>query len=195
MAKKKEFKADKPYSGVLSHLYITGIQRRKLLLWGLYGAVLVLLSVVQDVLLCRVRVLGATTDLVPCAIILISILEGPERGSVFSLVASALYLFSGMAPGVYAMVIITVLSVFGGIIRQGYLQKRFFSVALCVAAATLIYEMGIFLLGLFFGLTTPARVIGFLITAGSSVVVTLALYPLFAGIAGLGGEVWKEKHA
>lgn len=193
MAKKREFKADKPYSGVLSHLYITEKQRRGILLWGLYGAVLVLLSVVQDVLLCRVRILGATTDLVPCAIILISVLEGSERGSVFSLVASAMYLFSGMAPGVYAMVMITALSIFGGIIRQGYLQKRFSSVALCVTAATLLYELGVFLMGLFFGLTTPARVIGFLITAGSSAAVILALYPLFAGIAGLGGESWKEK--
>ena len=72
---------------------------------------LLLISILQDVILCRFRLFGATTDLIPCAIILICIMEGVENGSVFALIASLIYQFSGSAPGMYAMVFITILSV------------------------------------------------------------------------------------
>ena len=71
MAKRNEFKPDKPRSGVLSKLFLTQLQRRSLLKWGIYALLLLVLSVVQDVLLCRVRLFGATTELVPCTIFLI----------------------------------------------------------------------------------------------------------------------------
>ena len=95
MAKKQEFRPDKPSTTLLSHLILTQKQQKTLLKWVFYGAFLVFLSVIQDVLLSQVRLLGATTELVPCAIFLICILEGTHTGSVFSLIAGLLYLFSG----------------------------------------------------------------------------------------------------
>lgn len=194
MAKKKknEFRQDKPYSGFFSKLYLTEKQRRGLLHWGLYAAVLVALSVLQDVLLSRLRVFGATTDLVPCAIFLISVLEGAEGGSVFSLVASMLYLFSGTAPGPYCMVFITALSAFATIFRQGFLQKGFLAALLCVGAALLVYELAVFGIGLFLGLTTAQRLWGFLITTGMTLATVPALYALMMAIGNVGGEAWKE---
>ena len=120
---KKEFKADKPKSGFLSKLYLTPLQRKGLLKWVLYSLLLILLSVLQDVVLSRLRLFGATTDLVPCGIILICILEGAESGSIFALIASALYLFSGTAPGPYSLVFLTALAIGTSIFRQAYLQK------------------------------------------------------------------------
>ena len=67
MAKKREFQADKPHASLLDKLYITPKQRLSLLKWLLIGVILLILSVLQDVVLCRFRILGATTDLVPCA--------------------------------------------------------------------------------------------------------------------------------
>lgn len=192
MARKYEFKPDKPYSGFFEKLYLTRKQRKSLLKWALYALVLLVLGVLQDVILCRFRLFGATTELVPCAIFLICLLEGAESGSVFSLVASLLYLFSSTAPGAYAMVIITALAVFTCIFRQAYLQKGFGAAMLCTGAAMVLYELLVFAIGLFLGLTHLGRAGAFLLTAALSMVAAPVLYPLFLSIESIGGETWKE---
>ncbi|MBR4108802.1 MAG: hypothetical protein IKK41_00545 [Oscillospiraceae bacterium] len=192
MGKKYEFRPDKPRSGFLSKLYLTQKQRRSLLKWCLYGAVLLVLSILQDVVFCRMRILGASTELVPCGIFLICMLEGIHTGSVFALVASLVYLFSGTAPGAYAMVLLVVLAVVICVFRQAYLQKDFSSVMLCTGVGLLAYELTVFVMGLFLGLTTPDRVVGFCITALLSGVAAPILYPIAVSIRSLGGEVWKE---
>lgn len=192
MAKRNEFKPDKPRSGLLSKLYLTQLQRRAILKWLLYTLVLVGLSVVQDVILCRVRIFGATTDLVPAAIFCICVLEQLHRGSVFSLVASIVYLFSESSLGPYTIVFITALAVLVTYFRQSYLQDGFSATALCVTVATVLYELATFCMGLFLGLTTPARLGAFLITAVLSCVAALALYPVFLAIGRIGGQQWKE---
>ncbi len=192
MAKKYEFRPDKPRSGLLSKLYLTQKQRRSLLKWSLYGLMLLVLSVLQDVVFCHMDIFGATTQLVPCGIFLICILEGIHTGSVFALVASLLYLFSGTAPGAYAMVLLVALAVIICVFRQAYLQKDFFSVVLCTAVGMLAYEMCVFAMGLFLGLTTGSRVFSFCITAVLSAVAAPLLYPIATAIRSIGGEVWKE---
>lgn len=192
MARKYEFKPDKPRSGILSKLYLTKRQRLSLLKWGLYALVLLVLSVLQDVVLCRYRLFGATTELVPCAIFLICILQGLESGSVFALVAALMYLFSGTAPGAYAMVFITFLAVGVTFLRQSYLQTGFAAAMLCTGSAMVIYEIAVFVTGLFLQLTLPGRLVGFLLTAALSLVAVPALYPICLAIGRIGGETWKE---
>lgn len=190
--KKNEFRKDRPYSGFFRQLHLTQKQRRGLLHWGLYAAVLVVLSVLQDVLLCRMRIFGATTDLVPCAIMLICVLEGAESGSVFALVASALYVFSGTAPGIYSLAFITLLSTAVTVFRQSYLQRGFVASLLCVAFAMAAYEIAVFGIGLFLGMTTAIRILGFLITAGMTLISVPLLYPIFNSIQKAGGQAWRE---
>lgn len=192
MALKKEFKSDKPHSGFWGKLYMTPKQRKELLKWSLYGALLLALSLLQDVVLCRVHLLGATTELVPVGIFLICILEGAESGSVFALVSSLLYLFSGTAAGPYSMVFITVLAVGTAIFRQAYLQKGLAAAILCAGAATFVYEFLQFLMGLFLGLTILSRFVGFVITASLSVIAIPLLYPIALSIGTIGGQIWKE---
>ncbi len=189
---KKEFKTDRPYSGFWGKLYLTQKQRKGLLKWSLYGALLLVLSLLQDVVLCRFRLFGATTELVPVGIFLICILEGAETGSVFALIASALYLFSGTAAGPYSMVFITALAVGLTIFRQAYLQKGMGAAVLCTTVAVYSYELLQFVMGLFLNLTIPVRVFGFLITATLSVLTVPLLYPITLSIEAIGGEVWKE---
>ena len=113
MARRKyEFRPDKLRSTLANKLYLTPKQRKTILRWFLLAVLLVVFSVLQDVILCRLRIFGASTDLVPCGIFLICILEGMERGSIFCLIASLLYLFSGTAPGAYCVVLITFLAIF-----------------------------------------------------------------------------------
>ena len=192
MAKKQDFQADKPHSGILNKLYITYRQRLSILKWVLIGLVLLLLSVLQDVVLCRFRLFGAATDLVPCAIILICIMEGVENGCVFALISSLLYQFSGSAPGMYAMVFITLLAIIAAIFRQSYLQKGFGAAFFCTAGAFLLYELLIFLTGLFLTVTYPERIIGFLITGGLTLISIPLLYPLVLLIGSIGGSIWNE---
>lgn len=192
MARKYEFKPDKLGGGLWNKLYLTRKQRRSILRWALYALVLLLLSVVQDVVLCRFRLLGATTDLVPLAIFVICLIEGAERSCIFALIASMLYLFSGTAPGYYSMVLIPVLAIFATVLQQAYLQKGVGSVCLCASVAMLIYELLTFLMGLFLELTLPGRVFGFLLTTALSLPALLILYPICTSIEALGGETWKE---
>lgn len=191
MAKKYDFRPDKSRNTLLSHLILTPIQRKNVLKWGLYALCLVIISVVQDVLLCRVRIFGATTELVPCAIFLICILEGAQNSCIFALIASLLYLFSGTAPGPYSMVAITFLSIGVCVLRQVFLQASFPAAMLCVGGAMLVYVLVNFFFGLFLGLTLFARFHGFLITAVLSLLITPVFYPLFKSICAIGGQSWK----
>ena len=192
MAKKQEFKPDKPQSSWLSKLHLTELQRKALLKWILYALVLLTLSVLQDVVLCRFRIFGATTELVPCGIFLICIIVGTEQGCIFALISSLLYLFSGTAAGPYSMVFITALSIGICILRQSFLQKGFPAAMLCVALAMLLYELLNFAFGLFLDVTLPGRIGAFFLTAGMSLVVAPVLYPLFLSIGSIGGDAWKE---
>lgn len=192
MAKKQEFRPDKPSTSLLSYLTLTPTQQRVALKWTFYGLLLVVLSVLQDSLLSQIRLFGATTELVPCAIFLISILEGTHSGSVFSLVAGLLYLFSGTAPGPYSMVAIVFLSVGVCIFRQAYLQESFSSAALCTVIAMFLYVIVNFAFGLFLGLTIFARIHGFLITAILTLLTVPVLYPILKAINAFGGNPWKE---
>lgn len=192
MAKKYEFKPDKFRSGFWNKLYLTQKQRKAILKWLLYAAVLLVLSVLQDVILCRVRLFGATTDLVPCGIFLICVLEGVESGSVFALVAALVYLFSGTAPGAYCVIFITALGVAVTCFRQSYLQKGFSAAMLCTAAAMMLYELAVFFIGLFLGLTFFGRIGAFCLTGGLSLIAAPLLYPMMHAIGGIGGETWKD---
>ena len=192
MAKKYEFQPDKPRSSWLSKLYLTKLQRQNLLKWFLYGLSLLILSLVQDVILCRFRLYGATTELVPIGIFIISILEGTQRGCVFALVSSILYMFSGTAAGPHAMVAITVMATVTSIFRQGYLQKRFSSLLICVIVSMVVYEAVVFAVALFLGNTYPDRYIGFVVTTGLSLIAVPVLYPILVVVSSIGGESWKE---
>ncbi len=192
MAKKYEFRPDKPRSTWLSRLYLTQKQRRSLLKWCLYGGVLLVLSVLQDVIFSRLRLFGAATELVPCAIFMICILEGTQSGSSFALLAGLLYWFSGTAPGGYAMVLIVALGILASMFRQSYLQTGFSAAIVCTAGAMLLYELGIFAFGLALGLTVWSRIGGFCLTAGLTLLAAPILYPIVLSIEAIGGETWKE---
>ena len=192
MAKKYEFQPDRPYSTWLNKLQLTRLQRKQALKWCLYALVLILLSVVQDVILCRVRFFGGTTDLVPCGIFMISILEGTNRGCVFALVSSILYLLSGVSPGPHVLVVITVLAVLVSALRQAYLRPGLPAMLLSTLLAMAAYEMSIFAICLLLGQVTSGRLGSFLVPAALSVVVVVPVYPVAKAIGAIGGEAWKE---
>lgn len=193
MARRKyEFRPDKTRTDLLSKLYLTPQQRRTFLRWLLYAVLLVAVSVLQDVVLCKLDVFGATTDLVPCTVILICVQIGADRSAIFALIAAMLYKFSGSAPGYYAMALIPVLALVAAMLRQSYFRRSFSSIVLCATAATVVYEMAVFLFGLIFVNTVPQRVVRFLLTGGLSALSYPILYPLTNAIDKIGEKTWKD---
>lgn len=192
MAKRYEFKQDRQGTGFFSKLYLTPKQRRSILRWGLYALLLLVLSVVQDVMLCRIRVYGATTDLVPCGIILICVLEGAQKSCIFALIASAVFLFAGGAPGPYSMVFLTGMAIMAAIFREAYLQRGMGAHLVCVALTLTLYMLLNFAMGLFLRLTLPGRIWGFLLSAAMTMPVALILHPICTSIEAMGGNTWKE---
>lgn len=190
--RKHEFRPDKTETGTLNKLYITKKQRRTALKWLLMALALVVVCVVQDVILSRVKLWGTTIDLLAAALLLTCILQDPEYGSIFVLIASSVYSFSGSAPGYYVIALITVIGVFFAIVRHCYLHTGFSSTMLCTAAAIVIYEMALFGIGVFFGYTTVSRITLQLIKAGISLAAMPILYPIFNAILKNGGETWNE---
>ena len=193
MARKKyEFKPDSTGSGVLSKLYLTQKQRKSMLKWTLYTLVCLVLLILQDVLMSRVRIFGATTDLVSCAILLICVIQGPESGGLFALLGSVIFLFSGSAPGPFTIVFLTVYGILAGIFRQGYLRKGLSSMVFCAFGALVLYEVSVFVIAAFVGHTTWERFPCYLLTAVYSLVFMPVLYLIFRSIGKIGGETWKE---
>lgn len=193
MAKKNyEFRPDKSGSGLLSRLYLTRLQRLSALKWLLYSLVVLILSVLQDVLLCRLDLWGATTDLVPCAVLMVCVLEGAEHGSLFCLISALIYLFSGSSPGYHVLVLLPFLGVGASIFRQSLLRKSFGATVLCSGAVLVLYELAIYAMALFLNLTHTGRFSVALATVGLTLAVMPILYPILVSIGKIGGETWKE---
>ena len=188
----KDFRPDKLGAGLASRLYLTKKQRLSAAKWLLYSLVVLVLSLVQDVMLCQVSVFGGTTDLVPCAIFMICILEGAETGSLFCLIAAAAYLFSGTAPGFHIIPLIPFLGVVTSIFRQNYLRKGFSATVLCAGAAIALYELTVFAAALFVEQTHLGRFHTALITTGLDCLILPLLYPILVSVSKIGGETWKE---
>ena len=192
MALRREFKPDKLGSSWLSKLYLTRQQRRTILKWVVYLILLVLVSLVQDVILCRFRLWGAATDLVPCLLLLICITEGAEGGGVFALLGALYYLYSGTAPGPYVVALIPVIGIPLSILRQAYLRKGFLTALICLIPAMVLYELGVFAFGMFLERTFAWRLMGFVLSALLSMLAVPVMYPVCRLIHKIGGKLWNE---
>ncbi len=192
MARRNDFRPDPKSTDSFGKLLLTKKQRIGLLRWSLYALVCLAGLLLQDVILCRVRLWDAALDIVPCLILMVCILQGAEDGSIFILAASCFYYFSGSAPGVYVIPILVVIGVLLVIFRQAYMSQGFFTILFSSAFGMLVYELCVFAIGLFLGLTNGQRLVPFIITALISLVVVPFAYPMFISIGKIGGDTWKE---
>ena len=194
MARRKQpdFKPDRRNISLPRMFHVTQVQRLRLLKWGLYILTCILLLTIQDVIMSRVRVFGATTDLAVCVILLITVIEGVEIGSLFVLVASTLYYFSGSAPGPYCIVLLCFIGIGATLVRQAWLRRTKLSIVFSAGLALTLYELGLYIVGMGMGLTRWDRIFSFLLTAAYSWAVMIPLYSLINKIGLIGGTSWKE---
>ena len=187
-----EFKPDPTGTNPFKRLYMTKLQRRKILKWSLYTLVCLVLLIIQDVMLSRFRLFGATTDLTAAIILLIGIYEGLEAGGTFVLIASTVYWFSGSAPGPYVILLLSYLTIGASYFRQSFWNRSYGSITLCTCVALILYEMILLCVGIFLGLTIWARTGVFFLTGVYTCLAMLPMYPLVNAIAKIGGDTWKE---
>ena len=189
---KADFKPDSQSSSLLKLLHMTQAQQNTLLKWGLYIAVIVVLCTIQDVIMSHARIFGATTDLAVCAILLITVIEGIDVGSIFVLIASCLFYFSGSSPGPMSVGIMTFLGIGACLFRQMYWHRSKGSIVLSAGLALMLYELGNFAVGIATGLTRWDRLGVFFMTGVLSILVMIPLYSLINRIGQIGGATWKE---
>ena len=192
MAKNREFRPDRVGTGQLNKLWPTPKQQLRALCWLLYGAVSLMGLILQDVLLYRVNIWGGCTDVVPCIVLMVAVMQGAESGSVFALLLSVLYYFSGSSAGFYVIPLLTAVAVFVAIFRQAFLRQGFWALLLCSAMGMVLYELILFGVSLFLKLTVMHRAGAALTTAMLSLLAVPILYPVLLAIGKLGGDTWRE---
>ena len=189
---KIEFRPDPTGHNWADKLRLTPLQRKSVLKWMLYSAVCVAGLVLQDSMLARLRLFGGCFDVTPALIVLICVLEGSENGSLFALLASMVYVFSGTGQGHYCIAMLTLAAVLATAFRQSYLRRGAGSDLICVGGAMVLYEMAVFTAGVVQGLTYRGRWGVFLMTAIISTLTAGAVYALLKYIGTIGGNAWKE---
>ena len=187
-----DFKPDVQKATWIKTTRLTKQQQLRLTKWLLYVLAVVLGLVLQDVIMSQFRIFGATTDLPACIILLITVLEGTEIGSIFVLTASTLYYFSGNAPTAFCIGLLTFFGIGATLFRQMYWHRSKGSIILCSAMALVCYELGLFVVGLSGELTHWGRVPAFALTAVFSCIMLIPLYSLIYKIGLIGGNTWKE---
>ena len=192
MAKNREFRPDREGTGQLNKLWPTPKQQLRALRWLLYGLICLVGLLLQDVLLYRVNILGGCTDVVPCIVIMVAVMQGAESGSVFALLLSLMYYFSGSSAGFYVIPLLTAVAVFAAMFRQAFLRQGVFTLLLCSAMGMCLYELILFGVNLFMKLTVMDRAGAALMTAVLSLLAVPVLYPVLLAIGKLGGTTWKE---
>ena len=191
-ARQPEFRQDSLGTGFLKKLYMTKQQRLRLLRWGSYVLSCLAALLIQDNILSRLPIMGACIDLPAAVILLITVIEGTESGSIFVLLASTLYYFTGSAPGPYVVALMTVFGVGATLFRQAYWHRSRGAILLCACMALMLYEVGTFGGAIFMKLTRWDRIGRFLLSGLYGCALMIPLYPLMHKFGSIGGHTWKE---
>jgi hypothetical protein len=188
----QDFKPDPNTATWAKTTRLTQLQQLRLLKWFLYIFTCIACLVVQDVILSQLPLFGACTDLPVCAMLLITVLEGTEVGSIFLFLASLFYFFSGSAPIPMCISLLTCIGVLATVFRQMYWHRSKGSILMCTMIALSIYEMSLFVTGLVQELTVFSRIGSFVLTSIYSCLALIPLYSLIYKIGLIGGNTWKE---
>lgn len=189
---RNEFRPDPTASTWLKTRKLTRQQKLRLLKWVLYALIVMMCLVIQDVIMSQFRLFGATTDLAVGAIVLITVIEGTEVGSLFVLIASTLYWFSGSAPTPICIALLTAFGIGATMFRQMFWHRSRGTLTLCACLALTAYELGLFVTGVMQGLTYFGRLPSFLLTSAYTCLVMIPLYTLVYKTGLIGGNTWKE---
>ena len=190
--RQNEFRPDPATSTWLKTRKLTRQQRLRLFKWLMYALIVIMSLVIQDAIMSQLRLFGATTDLAVGAILLITVIEGTDVGSLCVFIASILYWFSGSSPTPVSIILLTALGIGATMFRQMFWHRSRGTLTLCACLALTAYELGLFVTGLMQGLTYWGRLPSFLLTSVYTCLVMIPLYSLVYKTGLIGGNTWKE---
>ena len=191
-ARQPEFRQDSLGTNFLKKLYMTKQQRLRLLRWMSYILSCLVALLIQDDILSRLPIWGACIDLPAAVILLITVIEGTESGSLFVLLASTIYYFTGSAPGPYVVAAMTIFGVGATLFRQLFWHRSRSAILLCACIALMLYEVATFGGAMFMKLTRWDRFGMFLLSGLYGCAVMIPLFPLMHKFGSIGGHTWKE---
>ena len=191
-ARQPEFRQDSLGTNFLKKLYMTKQQRLRLLRWMSYILSCLVALLIQDDILSRLPIWGACIDLPAAVILLITVIEGTESGSLFVLLASTIYYFTGSAPGPYVVAAMTIFGIGATLFRQLYWHRSRGAILLCACIALMLYEVATFGGAMFMKLTRWDRFGMFLLSGLYGCAVMIPLFPLMHKFGSIGGHTWKE---
>lgn len=190
--RQNEFRPDPATSTWLKTRKLTRQQRLRLFKWLMYALIVIMSLVIQDVIMSQLRLFGATTDLAVGAILLITVIEGTDVGSLFVFIASILYWFSGSSPTPVSIILLTAFGIGATMFRQMFWHRSRGTLTLCACLALTMYELGLFGVGLFYGLTYWGRLPSFVLTSIYTCLLMIPMYTLVYKTGLIGGNTWKE---
>lgn len=178
----------------LKKLRLTKTQWKSILKWFCYAAALLVTMVIQSVILSRLPIFGSKVNLVPYFIGCVCIIEGPDSGSCFALIASLAW---ALSDGDYGFVSILVLTCGGmgvGLLLRDLLHPRLLTCVVCCFALCLCHDTAIFLLRLYLKTVTARQYLRIMFPGTLMGVLSCPVfYFLFRVIHRIGGDsLWTE---
>lgn len=118
---------------------------RRVIMWAVYGLFFLFILLLQTVVLGDMRLGGAKLNLLPVALICVTVYNGHEAGGLFGLLAGFFWACAGGQDGALAMVTFTVCGILSGWLCDTLFARRFFP-ALFLSLGALVLHQGAFFL-------------------------------------------------
>lgn len=126
---------------------------RNKLMWALYGLLLLMVLVLQDVVFGRARYFGTKISLIPLVIACVAMHGGAEKGGAFGLAAGVVWCLSGGDGGGMLIIFSTVCALAAGYLCDRYLNRNILSAAMMSVLALVLTQTLLFLFKLYMGQT------------------------------------------
>ena len=97
------------------------------LMWTLYGAFFLLLTVLQTVVFGRARFFDVKLSILPVCIACVAMLCGAEAGALYGLCCGTVWCFTGASGGALHIVLMTICGAVIGYLCDRYLVRRLLS--------------------------------------------------------------------
>ncbi len=170
-------------------LHLTRRQWLGLGKWSVYALLYLLLLLFQSVVSAQWPLFGIKANFLPLVCVCLCMKEGPEKGGLFSLIATTAHYFSGADYGNLQIFVVTAGGVLSGLACRSLLPNRFWPGAVCALCTLLANALVIWLFKMTLaGVTLSALWQVLLPEVGLSLLAYPAVYGLVRVIGKIGGD-------
>lgn len=126
---------------------------KNIIMWALYGALFLVLMVVQTVTFGRFRLLGSKLSMIPVVLACVTMQVGSERGAWYGMGCGILWCLSGADLGGVCILLCTACGVLCGYLCDRILNRNLLSAAMMCLLSLLLVQGILLLLKLYLGQT------------------------------------------